>query len=359
MEQIRLDLIPNGAMPVCHASQYDDGRVFRINLTENGQAYKLSDETMVLDVRKGDGCAVTAAVAVVSGKTYVDVATTEQMCAVAGINVAELRITKDNAIIGTLNFILLVEPDPLDEGIASSSEIHDLQTQVNADVQNAFNTLGAEGLPYDNTESGLTAENVQDAIDEVNEKIGGVPSDVYSKEETDALLAEKADISTLESDYYTKSEVDTALAGKADAFDLDNYYTKTQTDSQMSGKADKSSVYTKAQTDGLLEDKVDTNTLEEEYYDKSDVNNALSTKADKSNTYTKSEVDTALSSKVSSSTLNNYYTKSETYSKAELDGAISGKADTDDVLGTDVTKAMYHLGFYLDANGGLCQVNSL
>ena len=54
MEQITLDLIPSGILPVVHASQYDEGRQWRVNLTDNGTAYTLSTEEITLKVRKGD-----------------------------------------------------------------------------------------------------------------------------------------------------------------------------------------------------------------------------------------------------------------------------------------------------------------
>lgn len=53
----------------------------------------------------------------------------------------------------------------------------------------------------------------------------------YSKEEIDALLAEKADTG----DSYTKTETDTLLAAKADS---DDVYTKTAADTLLAGKAD-------------------------------------------------------------------------------------------------------------------------
>ena len=326
MEQITLDLIPNGSLPVLHASQYDDGRQWKVNLTENGEDYTLSNETIVLNVRKGDGCAVTCAVAFESGKKYVTLVSTEQMCAVAGSNLAELRITKDGAVIGTLNFIIEVERDPLDAGIGSQSQIHDLQHQVDECVHTAFETIGAAGLPYDNTESGLTADNVQAAIDEVNEKASSLPSDVYTKEETDALLDEKADKTTLASDYYDKTEVDTALSGKADSSALNNYYTKAQTDSALSGKADKSNVYTKTQVNNLLDAKVDESDLSN-YMTASEVSAALNLKADKSNTYTKSQVDTALSGKADASAFDNYWDKDHSYNQSQVDGFLDTKAD--------------------------------
>ena len=345
MEQIRLDLIPDGSRPVCHASQYDDGRVIRINLTENGADYTLSNETVELHVRKGDGTAVTCAVAIESGKKYVDIVTTTQMCAVYGSNLAELRITKNGVIIGTLNFILEVERDPLDSGISSSSQIHDLQAQVDACVQHTFDTLGASGLPFDHTGTDLTSDNVEDAIKEVNEKIGGLPADVYTKEETDALLDEKADKTTLASDYYDKAEVDTALSGKADTSALGNYYTKSENDALLSAKADKSTTYTKSQVNGLLDDKADRSDLDD-YYTSAQVDAALTAKADKDNVYTKAQVDSALSGKVDNSTLDNYYDKGHSYSSSEVNGLLDLKADK----ATTYTKTQVDSALALKAN---------
>ena len=68
----------------------------------------------------------------------------------------------------------------------------------------------------------------------------------YTKSETDALLADKADKSTT----YTKTQTDSLLAAKADASSV---YTKTQTDNLLAAKADASSVYTKEQTKSRIQ----------------------------------------------------------------------------------------------------------
>ena len=142
MEQIKLDLIPNGVMPVCHASQYDDGRTIRVNLYEGGVEYALSTETIELDVRKGDGNVVTKSLTVTSGNKYVDFDTTEQMCAIAGANLCELKLTKGDVVIGTLNFILDVESSPMEGGVESKSEINNLQSQIDAMVAHAMAGYG-------------------------------------------------------------------------------------------------------------------------------------------------------------------------------------------------------------------------
>lgn len=130
METLNLNLIPTGANPVAHVSQYDEGRVIRFNLFEGSAVYTLDGtETIECDVKKPDGNVVTLAVPNTSD-SYVDVTTTLQTCACAGDNLADIKITKGAVIIATLNFILSVERSPLENGIESDSAIHNLQEQI-------------------------------------------------------------------------------------------------------------------------------------------------------------------------------------------------------------------------------------
>lgn len=71
---------------------------------------------------------------------------------------------------------------------------------------------------------------------------------LYSKEQTDALLDEKEDTGTA----YTKAQTDALLAEKED---VGAAYTKAQTDALLAEKEDVGLSYTKAQVDGLLADK--------------------------------------------------------------------------------------------------------
>ena len=130
MERITLNIIPKGITPVCHASQFDIGRVIRCDITDDLQGYVFSNETVELRVRKPDDNVVTASVDVVSGDTFVLIETTEQMTACDGVNKCELRIMKGDVRIGSLNFDMKVEVDPLKDGIESETEIHNLETQI-------------------------------------------------------------------------------------------------------------------------------------------------------------------------------------------------------------------------------------
>lgn len=190
MESIRLDLVPDGAMPELHASQYDKGRRFRLNLLDFGIDYTLDGtETLTVEERKVDGNICVRVVAnTFSGKKYVEFTTTEQMCACAGYNLCELHIVKGEDSIGTLNFILNVERSPIEGGL-SGSEIENLYTQIDARVD----------------------VDVADIMDDYYKK-----SETYSSEEIDNALDLKANAS----DVYDKTEIDTALALKANTSDV-------------------------------------------------------------------------------------------------------------------------------------------
>lgn len=182
MERIKLDIVPKGILPVCHVSQYDKGRTIRLDLMDGLQGYSLTTETVVLNVKKPDNNIVTASVSVTSGKTYVDIVTTQQMCAVAGDNLCELQITKGTQVIGSLNFIMRVEADPLADGIASASVIHNLQTMVDDDVATALaEQYNSANVVFDNTPTAghnkpytVTSAGIKNSLDIVNERIDSI-----------------------------------------------------------------------------------------------------------------------------------------------------------------------------------------
>jgi len=185
MEQINLNLIPGRTMPVAHASQYDVGRTIRFNLFEGDTIFTLDGtETVNVNVRKTDGNIVTAALVVTASATYVEVVTTEQMTACSGSNLAEIQIIKGDDTIGTLNFILEVEEDPMEGGIQSESEINNLRSQVNEMVSEEVATqYDSANVFFDNepTENhgigyAVTSKGIKTAIDNevssINAKIG-------------------------------------------------------------------------------------------------------------------------------------------------------------------------------------------
>lgn len=210
METFNLNIIPGKTCPVCHASQYDIGRIIRINLFENAAVYTLDGtETVSISVRKPDGNVVTESVTNTSD-SYVEFVTTEQMTACHGSNLCELKLEKGADVIGTMNFILEVEQDPLEGGVQSASEIDNLQTQIAgmvatevADQYDSANVIfdaaptAGHGVPYT-----VTSEGIKNEIDTVNAAIAAKPdiddvtpsqTAVYSSDKVDNLLTLKQD----------------------------------------------------------------------------------------------------------------------------------------------------------------------
>jgi hypothetical protein len=136
MEEITLNLIPGGATQVVHASQFDKGRQFKLLTYDGDMPFDPSTYTAEFEAIKPDGNIVQANVT--KSSTGVTVTTTEQMCAVEGDTLCEIRFSKNNRVIGSANFILRVEMDPIFEGTSSQSEgqIYDDIQNLKADKQN-------------------------------------------------------------------------------------------------------------------------------------------------------------------------------------------------------------------------------
>lgn len=161
MEIIKLNLIPSGVNPTCHAKQYDKGRIIRFELFNGLTPYTLqSGDTVTLNLRKPDNTIIESSVTATQGNKYVDLVTTEQMCAVAGYNLGTFKIVNGETDIGTLDFIMEVGKDVLANGIPSQSVIEDLDELV------------AEAVEAD------------------------IGDNYYNKTQTNALLNGKADKST-------------------------------------------------------------------------------------------------------------------------------------------------------------------
>lgn len=119
MEIIDLEMIPGGPKKTCHASQFDNGRVIRFNLKENGQPFALSGtETVQAIIRKPDGSETTLDIANTSS-TYVDLITEADTCDIAGVNHCEMKVTEDGEDLGSGNFDMKVEEDAYGGGDVS------------------------------------------------------------------------------------------------------------------------------------------------------------------------------------------------------------------------------------------------
>lgn len=114
-QSITLNMIPNGIPPRLKVSQYDVGRTITINLCENSSDYQIpSGASVVLHGTKPStlGFSVNCTY---SGSA-VTVVSTEEMTDECGVIPAEISITLEGTVLGSLNVELEVEESPHKEG---------------------------------------------------------------------------------------------------------------------------------------------------------------------------------------------------------------------------------------------------
>lgn len=254
MQTIKLNMIPNGSAPVCYSSQYDVDRTIKIELFDGNTPFELSaNDVITLNARKPDNTIFTDTLTNTESN-YVYIYTTEQLCAVDGSILCEITIERSGAVISSLNFILNCEVSPLKNGIESESEIRNLATQVaefvavevadQYDSQNViFDTTPTAGhnapytitsaaikniidnfhpatdaasVSYDNDESGITADNVQGAIDEIIGEMPTTAADIAYINSESGLTADNTQdaIDELTADVNNKADI-TSLAAVA------------------------------------------------------------------------------------------------------------------------------------------------
>lgn len=175
-ERISLNIIPEGEMPVFHVSQFDAGRPIIIDLYNGDDAYTpAAGVTFELHCRKVDDNIVTLDTYEVDGNTLT-FASTEQLCACSGDNLCEVAIMLDDLLMGTLNFILHVERDPLAGGLTSETSIYNLTQQID-------DIISGEGYVKD-----TDLEILQSDWNETD-----VSSPAYIKNKPGPSLADQAD----------------------------------------------------------------------------------------------------------------------------------------------------------------------
>ena len=124
-QDVNLNVVPVGVRPVVHCSQYDNNlQAIRFTLYKNNVAFSIpSGAAVLINGYKPDNTGFSYAATAISSNTAT-FTVTQQMTAIAGDVLCELRVRTENQIIGTLNFILRVEPAPLtDDTIISETDI--------------------------------------------------------------------------------------------------------------------------------------------------------------------------------------------------------------------------------------------
>lgn len=137
MEQLKLNMIPNGVNPVFHASQYDKGRQIRFVLDET-----LSGAKVTVSYRAKDGTEHGNVQMSVSGNTITDTIP-EEVLTDYGIVEGEVNIDG----IGSLNFFVEVEKDAYDGGVITTQTASGPIATFETNIETAFVSLKSEINP--------------------------------------------------------------------------------------------------------------------------------------------------------------------------------------------------------------------
>lgn len=192
-QSVILNLIPSGVNPVVHLSQYDqeDDGALLFNIYDGNVLADLTGCTATIEGTKPDGTYYMYPCTVYS--TYLTCAVNFQMTSIAGNYPAEVRINRGAENVGTINLTMMVEPAGVGRVDVSDTEIPSLLDDIETSVDEAeywahvaeqavtgvaswngrtgavvpvAGDYDASQVDYDNSNSGSTATNTQDAIDE-------------------------------------------------------------------------------------------------------------------------------------------------------------------------------------------------
>lgn len=175
-QTIKLNLIPGGVLPVVYASQYDNQvNALVFQLYNGATPYIVPTGTAVLiSGTKPDKTGFSYAAASVSGNVaYCNV--TQQMTAVAGDVLCELRLRTESQIIGSLNFILRVERGALnDDSVLSDTDIPLIEQAVDIAANLADYIQTAEDSAATAVQMAATATDAATRSETINTNVEGI-----------------------------------------------------------------------------------------------------------------------------------------------------------------------------------------
>lgn len=144
-----LDMIPNGVAPVIHASQYDKGQTWIFNIFADGTPFSVpTGSSVTIQGTKPDHTGFQYA-CTFSG-SQVTATEQQQMTVLPGDVPAEIRITKNNEILASINFKIRVEPAALaDDTVISETDLPLIEEAVEIIEQAPAIINEMEGLKED------------------------------------------------------------------------------------------------------------------------------------------------------------------------------------------------------------------
>lgn len=259
--KITLDLNCQATPIVISAGQYDIGRQIKINITADGEAYDATGATAVCKGKSGSNYfAVNATVA----KNIVTVTTDKAMLSSAGRTIAKIVLTDGTHTYSTQPFVINTHSD-YDGDITTSDYYPEL-----LDILSRVLALTESGAVLTDTE--LSASSVNPLQ---NKALTPIISRINSRLQSAELnLRNKADATTTDNALAQKEVLANKVISKTDITDrnvnypsikyLDEFYynanelySSEETDELLGNKANVNSVYSKTETDNLLGEKAD------------------------------------------------------------------------------------------------------
>ena len=162
-QNLKLNLVPGGVPPVLNVSQNDSAYDVHFTLYNGAQLFEIPDDVSIQFVEKkrdGNGYDVGATKSAQTGQCYIWMQ--KQMTAVPGDQICELILTNTTEDqIGTANFIMRVEPGPVDDDTSFSDSDIAYANQVLAQLGSvaAYKAqLDAQGNDIDQLNTNLAAE---------------------------------------------------------------------------------------------------------------------------------------------------------------------------------------------------------
>lgn len=148
VENFTLDMAPGGIAPVLNVSQGDTGRAYTADMYWGGASYDVSGLTVRLRGRKRDNTVFDYALPAPSGtKVAFDLEDKEQVTIIPGNVECELVFTDSNSrVVGTANFVFIVEEAPFDPNALSESDVEGLSEMVEEQVSETIDRDISEAL---------------------------------------------------------------------------------------------------------------------------------------------------------------------------------------------------------------------
>lgn len=181
----KLDMSPHGVPQVIRVSQYDSDFTLEFKLFASGGNFAISTGTTA-EIRgtKQSGTGYSASATLDTSNKIVTVAGAAQMTAVAGMNIFEIVLKKNNKEISSANFCLLVERAALDaDTITDESVLKELDaiiesadtaTQAAEEAEDAADraeaaaqTLVIDSAPIEGSAHAVSSGGTYDALNKI------------------------------------------------------------------------------------------------------------------------------------------------------------------------------------------------